>query len=336
MRAGVTNTIADLYVAIDDYGIFYADEEGRVCEWWGTGTGFAEQPFLDRVERVWVVGSRHAAEFLQRIYVRRQQTGSPLGIKIAGPDYFCLEGPVPEILNTMRTLEFPPSVGGWHEMTSGDYQSYALIHELERSQGRMTDVANLLLDAHPASAAIEFVSGASREYCAWLLAEMIDPRWYVDPQAPERSGRLKSRFGLVFGRGGASQRAAKFFSPRRESAGLDWPKTAMTQAARADLVFNAWAQSIRSATVPDVAKLAFGPTSDSRQFLRRGYCVAVTKVDKAQALLQLSHRFLQFLTSVWLTELTGWELFVPEYFFANVSEVAGWHKHMSRRKSVTG
>jgi len=102
----------------------------------------------------------------------------------------------PVALLRMRQCRLAGSLGGWHDMLEGDYSAYALLANLKKS-GRWTEHARRLLEEHPAWVSLQFITQISPEYAGLTLAEIVDPRWYIDPRNPNRISKLESYLGLI-------------------------------------------------------------------------------------------------------------------------------------------
>jgi hypothetical protein len=87
----------------------------------------------------------------------------------------------------------PPSVGGWRPFTADD-----VLHARLRRAVLFYPVAavDAALVRHPALPGLLFLPGLSRPDLAAVLAEIGDPRWFVDPLRPERTNLLSAFFGL--------------------------------------------------------------------------------------------------------------------------------------------
>ncbi len=103
----------------------------------------------------------------------------------------------PEIaLYRMRQCLFPPSLGGWHHFTELDYPSYAIAAQLAKDKGFNDHIRRLLL-THPAWHDLTFIPTIRAEYVVHLLSYIIDPRWFVDFNYPERITKIKTYLGLT-------------------------------------------------------------------------------------------------------------------------------------------
>lgn len=147
------------------------------------------------IRRVRMLGlPEHAALLL---YCHRHRPD--LTIEVAGPQA-C---PVPEELtqpraaiHRMRQFLRSPSLGGFHTFTEHDAAIYRLVHRAQRDQGPSVRVLRAWM-THPARYDLTFLPTLDAEAAAMLLATMVDFRWYVDPQHPDRLARLNIAMGLT-------------------------------------------------------------------------------------------------------------------------------------------
>lgn len=192
----------------------------------------------------------------------------------------------------MRGWKVPPSCGGWRSVGPSDLASYELV----RAHG--CDGPSSGLGAHPALFAIE--SARMQPVPAvQLLAEIIDPRHFVDPREPDRCSKLERFLGL---------------DPNTASS----PDQVSPYRFRYALVTACWKHG-------GVTKREAGASPDLflwDTFYREGSnWVSELKAGK-QAVRYLRH--------LWLDELyrgrVSEPLFVPEYFFGASSPRVDWFK----------
>jgi hypothetical protein len=101
----------------------------------------------------------------------------------------------PEIvLYRMRQICLAPSLGGWHDFSQQDYPSYVLNFPL--TDDVSTECLVNTLHTHPAWPAMSFVSGLSELALVFVVRHILDPRWYIDPEFPDRVGQLQFAMGL--------------------------------------------------------------------------------------------------------------------------------------------
>jgi hypothetical protein len=230
----------------------------------------------------------------------RVEIGRPNNILWA---HLVATGPKSVLVHARSAAPEAPSRGGWHGLTELDQASYALAAHY-RSGGGHDDAAARLYARHPARPALDFITHLDHEAASRLLAEILDPRWFIDPDQPDRDARLKCYLGLTSNQNDGSE-------PRRR---------------RRALVRSAWHGSGDR----------YGDCDEPRYFLWRTWyaCDPENGAEAADAVV--SRRFISYLKSVWLDSLLGgaWcagGLFLPEYWFREPDEVAAWYAFHAAR-----
>lgn len=105
----------------------------------------------------------------------------------------------PEIaVGRMRQCRVAASLGGWHVVTEDDRTIYEMVAASKQrdTSPRGTRLVDLF-SKHPLSRYLAFVETLDEVCAAKLVAEIIDPRWYVDRANPSRVSRLQSYLGLT-------------------------------------------------------------------------------------------------------------------------------------------
>ena len=157
--------------------------------------------------------------------------------------------------------------------------------------------------------ALSFIPTLSERHAAELLAHIIDPRWYVDRRAPDRSAKLELYLGLT---------------PRIQNQveNTQCPLSNNRQR-RAAAVLAAWRTEEPAAL----------DLQDPANFLYRIQRVAGgTKGD-----LRASQAFVRYLRHNWLAALETRQgvrdgLFAPDLFFKTPAEIAAYKEHMKQAK----
>jgi hypothetical protein len=114
----------------------------------------------------------------------------------------------------MRSCHLAPSQGGYHAMTPTEALVYRAC-AAARASKRIED-AVVHLQAHPVWRPLNFLTGLNPSFLASILVAVLDPRWFIDTRAPDRSEKLTGYFGLdlatqagVLGLGKPQRSAAK-------------------------------------------------------------------------------------------------------------------------------
>lgn len=248
---------------------------------------------VEEVGEVRLLGAKSNAELICRLYQSTVDRGTDTRLLIGSPS-ICQpsRSDDPEhVFEQMPTLDTRrASVGGWHEVTPADYASYRLAW-IGQGRSTLTREADTIVRNHPAWPALSFIPTLDMAQAANLLATILDPRWYVSQERPDRHSKIRAYMGLV-------SQNARFACKECSSPGANY--------GRFQLLLRAWRGN--SGLKPE--------EDDPRDFLRR---CAVRQSDEAKGILKASSLFLNFVRSVWLDVIntSNQELFVPEYFFAN-------------------
>jgi hypothetical protein len=239
-------------------------------------------------------------EYVVRGDVESLQVGSPRMFRGPGD----CEDPGVALLR-MRAWDKPASLGGWHHFTDRDYPSYALAYNI--GTGCSEELAFQLLKAHPAWPALSFITTVDYYRCACLMGTLLDPRWYIDICAAERTSKMESFLGLF-----------------PANAYLLWDEKSRRgrKFENFQLTFGAWRGSaVIDGDYPD----------EPGRFLERAY-------QKAgggwKGMLRSTQRFVRFVRHFWLSQLAGDTsskdgLFVADHMFKTAEEVDAFRRHVN-------
>lgn len=177
-----------LFVAPDEQ-IWYA--HGRETPQQAADPTFLDQVITTPPEGIRMLGTAASAEVLCRLYESLPGTS----IEVASP-LVChtkRERKDPVIaIHRMRQCLLAPSLGGWHRMTQHDYVAYRLLVAIRRKEA-----VRPWLQQHPAYYDLKFIRTLDDRAAAGVLAEILDPRWYIDIKNPYRLARLRAYMGLT-------------------------------------------------------------------------------------------------------------------------------------------
>ena len=285
---------------------------------------------------VTVAAVQRNAKLLCQLWRQQGYFGRPHKILISPPDS---RGP-----SGCASCGLSASLGGRRVMRSVDYVTAQLrmhvARQREQASNEPLDEFNRWLRWHPAFAALRYPDTASLLSGAYLIAEIGDPRWFVDPVKPDARKRLSSFLGL-----GHTAKS----SIEEALASKELPLDGSTREARAALVLHTWT----GGWFDPPRKDRLGDRSYFWDVFYQG------KQDVA-GFVRASRVFVQFLTDVWLDALTPLrvrksvrtavvnegagssdaatrsvlqasaqyspELFVPSHFFANSSKEECWSR----------
>lgn len=255
--------------------------------------------------RVRVIGTHANAELITRLHRHCQPPGR---LEVASP-LICgaaatLAKPS-ETLHAMRLCQLPPSLGGWHTVTERDYPAYALIEQLKKSS-EWSDHTAALLRHHPAWHSLQWITGVCPRAAMWLLSMLIDPRWFIDINAPDRLSRMHAYMGLT---------------PSVVHKAIQPGNVADMLESRCLITLGVWHNC--------------QPPEDESEWLDPGnflWRVFRATGGGEAGLLRASHKLIAYLKHTWLQALyPDVELFVPEMFFKNSMEIEAYKAHYANR-----
>lgn len=148
-----------------------------------------------------MLGTKQNAPLIVELYQKYCSPRKAGTLEVASP-LICesvTEQHNPEVvLYRMRQCLLPASLGGWHAVGPVDYPSYALTAVIltERRNGYCEHHRQLLL-THPVWYDLLFIPTIDPESVIFLIMHIVDPRWFIDQQKPERLGKLKMSLGLT-------------------------------------------------------------------------------------------------------------------------------------------
>lgn len=252
--------------------------------------------------RVRVVGSPENVTVILALFAMKQnrrletlEVGSPLCCESAE------ERKDPEtVLYRMRSFNVAASLGGWHEFTVRDYTSYGLA--AVNAADRLTvENAARYVRSHPSYPSLTFISDLDTLACSKVIGLILDPRWFVDTDDPNRGAKLEQFLGL---------------DPKTQSTDIKGPRR-----DRCCLVMSCW-----KGKQPSSASSLKPSQFLWREWFERG--------GGSRGDLAASKKFVAYLRYTWLNEIVhpskAGRLFVPLYFFGDVKHVDAYNRHVSR------
>lgn len=294
--------------------LWYTVGDTQACKFSGTIEEFIGSKEVRTCICARVLGIPRHADLLVRLHT----AGIP--VQVASPGLVALDayqhGGV-AVLLAMRGLNigYPASLGGWHALRTIEFLPYKI-----RLQMSQLDPAAAVesLQRLPMWPVWEFFHGLDLVAMAGVVADILDPRWFVATTRPESDGRLRCYLGLT-------PRMARWLVSDRLATP---PALSVVRAERYGTLRQAlFGQASDSFTAgPHTALL-----EQYRELRARG-------CEEWLAELRTLQRFLTFLRFTWLEELYRAQhkqhepLFVPQYFFNNVEYADAFTAHYSRCK----
>lgn len=288
---------------------------------------FPDGPEVSRFRRVRMLGTWDNAPLIARFYAfkTRHQIAS---IAVASPMLGRTVGERGDpnlMLTRMRAFPWPPSLGGYHEVTPLDYTAY-LLATYFRFDLATREHVDYATRGHPLWRYLSFIPHLDPMSVALLVATVLDPRWYArwDEDVDEYNPR------------DYVNAQAKDAARLNQYLGLD-PSTMADarlgrdggHAARAKVALAAW----KTTDAPPP-----GTDDDPRYFLWRRWRT-YDSADKAN--LRVTQLFVDFVRLCWLDAIymaginRGPQgrpdgLFAPDHSF-RPDEAAAFRCHMQRR-----
>lgn len=273
----------------------------------GTSTKFLEHVIGSEQLHFRVLGLHQNAPLITTIYDNYVRAGLAT-LEVASP-MVCenrREREDPEItLYRMRQCLVPASMGGWHTFCDKDYPSYALAGQVAANATAGEFMRTL--EQHPVWHDIKFLWRPSIVGVGAVIASILDPRWFVDYQHPERLTRLITYMGLT---PGTLERVMRN------------PDPGEGREQRAHFVLGAWSSGVHLADrLPE--------WDEPGAFIWRR-CRAAKK----HGWLRGCQAFLVYLIRTWQQQIlprpSGCDFFAPEWLLKG-DEVAAYKAHAALR-----
>lgn len=304
----------------------YTTLDGEI--WYISGSGtprpsgysyfeFCKKPkMVNKKSVVRVVGSANNAALIISL-TNLKYSGAISDVQVCSPqvEKINLDEYSPEkVLLNMRKWKYPPSVGGFHSLTQDDICVYAMI-EITRQNSDISVVKKLadLFKNHFMCEVLKFIPFLHMESCALLISTIIDPRWYVDINAPNKLANLFDCLGI------AGIKASD------ETEHIGNPHAGGSKLEKRNIVLMAWRNDLNVEKDFTSNFLIQTYASARETFLPRKSKPGDVPFDEAD--IATSQKFISFIHGMWLDKLypmpNPWNepMFVPEYFFRSKEEV---------------
>jgi len=257
---------------------------------------------------IYVVGTARAARGIHRLLTKAEMVGN-CAVKICGPAAVREDAAKhPEdVIYAMRSLARKPVVGGFHDANEIDQATWTFMAAKSYGEGSEEDVRRKLMQ-HPAWFGLGFLDAVRPLQCAEVVAEIVDPRFFILPDRPFRSSRLKNFFGLTH-----SIQERVTADPYGDDQNQLHKRCAMLRKC--------WWQ------VPE-AEHALARPKTPGGFLWRG-----RKDESARSDFRMSKTFLLFLRHTWTDAIMAaggrarLQWFIPEQFFGDKELAEEFHAY---------
>lgn len=275
------------------------------------GTALLSFASVDNVIKI--TADRQNINLILRLYVKKCE-GKLKSLQICSPSGNTNESPEAVLMNMDKWDGWPASLGGWHEFNETDHPAYYLSSRYERGIEH-DEVMEGVLKLHPAWRGLSFISHLSTEKCARLIAKILDPRWFIDTDDPDKLIRLEAFLGLT---------------PKIQKMVSSTTQPSITKAKQRQdydnckLVMSAWMNG------RPVSKDEY---EQPYNFLWR---VHASEGGGYKADLRVSQLFVSYLRNIWLDTVYQSmhnkgvdKLFIPKYFFKFDEEVRAFESFMN-------
>ena len=264
---------------------------------------------IEANERIRLPGTAQNAKLIVELYEQRLR-GAFDSLQVCSP--LCCESADERkdpavVLLSMRQFSPAKSLGGWHEFGLKDLPSYMMAAHFFKHDDATPETL-MLLRGHPAYSALSFAACLDEQAIARLIGTVIDPRWYVDPNDPDRNSRYEQFLCL---------------NPKSVSQANHQDATWRTHKYR--LVQDCW-----QIQEPEKELLK---CPAPRLFIWRAFYQAGCNI---KGDLTASKHFAHFVRQVWTQAVYNGpgpeRLFVPKYFFFRDDEVKAYEEYMAEQK----
>lgn len=322
LTAEETNTLK-LYTSLDDE-IWYIASEGVPTPSGYEYGEFCKKPkLINKKSRVRLVGSSRNSKLVCKLF-KLKDAGDISELEVCSPqvEKVNLDEYSPEkVLMNMRKWNYPSSLGGFHKVAADDFIIHSLAEAFKKDANDEDAVG--LFEAHPVCHFLKFIPFLNKKACAHVVAMIIDPRWYVDLNAPNKLANLFEYMGL-----------GSLKTPN-DLVELANPNLNYSKLERRHGTLSAWRNDLN---LEKDFKSNFLIRTYSK--VRETFLPGKTKKGEIafdEADLATSQKFLSFIHAMWLNWLyhtpNPWNesLFVPEYFFSSKEEVDRFKTFFSKK-----
>jgi hypothetical protein len=171
----------------------------------------------------------------------------------------------------------------WHLADRYSYHNYLLCH-IFNSDDKDPGKINAVYSQHPLKPYFDFIGMNDPMVCASFIAQIVDPRWYINADRPYRLNKFYHLFDVT-----------------PESAHKNWQRK--YKGKNSKNIYNVISE------VPNLNRY-----EALLQDLETG-------LDGPNMVLKASRRFLNFMVRNWLNVLTGLPYFDPKVFFKRAETI---------------
>lgn len=201
----------DLVVRLhtDKDGLVWMGTDGEPAEntcldAWDFFESEARQEELDNARVIRLLGTRANAPLVVKLQERKASNSqfAKKPVLLGSPAVVAREwlrnDPAAVLHHIWQPSPSANLAGHWHEMTTYDYTTYAMIDTLgDKEHREVPQVTKKIAAYHPAWPAVTFVRTVDEDAACQLLCHIVDPRWFRHHQHPNRPSRLHAHLGLT-------------------------------------------------------------------------------------------------------------------------------------------
>ena len=302
----------DLRVHTDAGGIVWCERSGSRAHY----TGFSPEEFVTKnvfrtAPVVRAVGSAENSRLLLAMYEKHKKAPvlAKRNIWLASPAICPTANLRADPVEVLRRMGQPDATArisaNWHLMRAVDFNAHLLRMVVDRDWDThgITEKARVIFQYHPAFVALSFLESVHWGSTIKTLSLILDPRWYVHAERPNRLSKLMRFLGLT---------------PRNFSDSTSAPKS--LNFDRGTFVVDSWFKG--EAVNYD----------SPRNFLWR---IFRYHGGGEKGKLRASEEFIRFVALHWLQDLSHSKnrLFDPALFFKTREEIKAYNDHLSGIRS---
>lgn len=275
-------------------------------------TGFSPEEFITQsvfktASVIRALGTPDNSRLLLEMYERHRNAPALARrqILIASPNLCPVRSLVQDPEEVLRRIWQPDVTAriaaNWHSMGPVNFNAHMLELSV-RSNKEITEKSRTIFRYHPVFSVLSFFEQVDVDFVIRLVCLIIDPRWFINTERPNRLSKVMRFSGLT----------PANFSESDDSWGR--------YRDRSLLVRGSWCVD----DIPDI--------DAPRNFVWR---ILEHHGGSSTGMLKASQSFLRFLVLHWMQELRSSKrpLFDPVLFFKTEAEVAAYNEYASRARS---
>lgn len=175
----------------DEEGTYwYIDKQGTLDEFAGfkSAKSFEGGPYR-------VIGCPANYRLITELYSRLSQQDNGASL-YAGSPLVCKERSCAKsALNCISVLDVHSNLSSqWHKVTNKSFNTFLLLRSWQEEV--FSDLTKTVYSHHCLKPHFEFL-GIPMSYALQLISQIVEPRWFINPNRPMRTQALEAYFGLT-------------------------------------------------------------------------------------------------------------------------------------------